>query len=99
MRHGRLVAAGLAAGAVLGFAGELLRPRPGRTAATGTPLDLTAPAPARPDAASDSLGPLRVGRVRIAGGTPYTDAVTLAMAARGLDAGRLAVATDGEVHG
>jgi hypothetical protein len=95
MRHGRLVATGLAAGAVLGFLGELLRRRPGTPVPAGVRVDLTEPRPSAPA----SLADVRVGPVRSPGGTPYTDAVTLAMAARGMATARLAVATDGEVHG
>jgi hypothetical protein len=85
MRHGRLVATGLATGALLGFVGELLRPRL-RT----RPV----PPPSRLDLTDGGAGP-----VRTPGATPYTDAVTLAMAARGLGTDRLAVATDGDGHG
>jgi hypothetical protein len=95
MRHGRLVATGLAAGATLGFLGELLRPRPGTPSAPGAQVDLTEPRRGAPASLSD----VRLGPVRTPGGTAYTDAVTLAMAARGLGSDRLAVATDGDVLG
>lgn len=105
MRHGRLVAAGLAAGAVLGFLGEFVRPRAG----TGARVDLTeprGPGPRRPGAVGRAVGAgptavtdLRTATLRAPGPSPYTDAVTLAMAARGLGPDRFAVATDGEVHG
>jgi hypothetical protein len=94
MRHGRLVATGLATGAVLGFLGELLRHRPAAPE-PAVRVDLTEQRPSAPA----SLVDVRVGPVRSPRGTPYTDAVTLAMAARGMATDRLAVATDGEVHG
>ena len=94
MRHGRLVATGLAAGAVLGFFGELLRPRPGTCVPTGAHVDLT-----ESRSAPGSRVDVRVGSDRSPDGTHYTDAVTLAMAARGMATDRFSVATDGEVHG
>jgi hypothetical protein len=96
MRHGRLVATGLAAGAVLGFLAELVRPRPGTPRSSETRVDLTARAP-RP--VPDPLVDVRLTPVRTPAGSAYTDAVTLAMAARGLGIDRLAVDTDGDVHG
>ena len=101
MRHGRLVAIGLAAGALAGFVSELVRPRLGtcrrrRSAATSAGSEQVG----RPTGQGpSSLTDAGVGPVRSTLGTAYTDAVTLAMAARGLTIDRLAVATDGEVHG